>query len=364
MEYRKIINEICNHKDFGKRNPVDIGIECGYSEKDVLKAIKTLSDKLYSKADSVKQGGLYYFLVRKKENAYIILLNTNSWKITFISQVEEYNQDIIYDIKDSHFVRNLDKEKKILLWENLDTGKARRLLTDREIKMVMILNFGVLVIMNGEWLIWDGEQVIARKLTNILYFDKYYFFIKVKNNIYYFNNLVNRFAYIDDKLEGEFIENDIDCFPESGILKKYFKLYELGEDRGKLFGYGAYERRGVFFSKTNKSNFDYPMRLNSSMAIRLNPFRHLQKYPTRIIRDYVTKNYMLLGIEIYSRRDMESEEIFIKPVCYFERNIYNKQVIVDYEKDIFIGIDENDNLIKIDLQNERTPVVLPVDMHE
>ena len=40
--YFGILQTITNHKDFNKCNPIDIGIECGYSEEDVQRAIHML----------------------------------------------------------------------------------------------------------------------------------------------------------------------------------------------------------------------------------------------------------------------------------------------------------------------------------
>lgn len=42
--YESIMQEIRSHQDFGKRNPVDIGIECGYSEDDVMGMIYMCQD--------------------------------------------------------------------------------------------------------------------------------------------------------------------------------------------------------------------------------------------------------------------------------------------------------------------------------
>ena len=41
-KYYEMMEEISHHKDFGKRNPVDIGIECGYSEDDIMCMIQML----------------------------------------------------------------------------------------------------------------------------------------------------------------------------------------------------------------------------------------------------------------------------------------------------------------------------------
>lgn len=42
---QQILYVITKYKDFGKRNPVDIGIECGYSEKEVIELIRSLEQE-------------------------------------------------------------------------------------------------------------------------------------------------------------------------------------------------------------------------------------------------------------------------------------------------------------------------------
>ena len=36
---QKILREIMAHKDFGKKNPLDIGMELGYTQKDIFEAL-------------------------------------------------------------------------------------------------------------------------------------------------------------------------------------------------------------------------------------------------------------------------------------------------------------------------------------
>lgn len=40
-----IFRDITEHKDFGKKNPVDIGVECGYSEEEVIELIRSLEQE-------------------------------------------------------------------------------------------------------------------------------------------------------------------------------------------------------------------------------------------------------------------------------------------------------------------------------
>lgn len=51
--YRQILEDIANHEDFGKRNPVDIGNECGYPEEDVLEMIKIVQSEEEKKEPKV-----------------------------------------------------------------------------------------------------------------------------------------------------------------------------------------------------------------------------------------------------------------------------------------------------------------------
>ena len=50
-DYQAMLKTISAHKDFGKRNPVDIGIECGYTEEDVLGMIEMLRKMQDEKAE-------------------------------------------------------------------------------------------------------------------------------------------------------------------------------------------------------------------------------------------------------------------------------------------------------------------------
>ena len=49
--YQNMMEEIGNHEDFGKRNPVDIGIDCGYSEEDVTEMIQMCQSEVQRSRD-------------------------------------------------------------------------------------------------------------------------------------------------------------------------------------------------------------------------------------------------------------------------------------------------------------------------
>lgn len=70
IEYFKtVLNEIARHKDYGERNPVDIGIECGYSEEELKELVQWVQEE----QDEVVKGELSNvtisdsIIIKKKE---------------------------------------------------------------------------------------------------------------------------------------------------------------------------------------------------------------------------------------------------------------------------------------------------------
>ena len=69
--YEQMIKEISEHEDFGKRNPVDIGIECGYSEEDIMEMLQALSEQADSNVTTRAQDK-YYFMLQKGDKGVIV----------------------------------------------------------------------------------------------------------------------------------------------------------------------------------------------------------------------------------------------------------------------------------------------------
>ena len=112
--YEKMMEEIGTHPDFGKRNPVDIGIECGYSEDDVMGMIhflQGLKGKQEMKTEKGEGREKHYFLLRnhnaaytgffrrkreKKRDCYIVSVDINTWSAERIKGVEK---PVLFQIK-------------------------------------------------------------------------------------------------------------------------------------------------------------------------------------------------------------------------------------------------------------------------
>lgn len=369
--YMSIIKAISEHADFGKRNPVDIGIDCGYTEEDVLGLIEMLramqDEKKVTEGDNNDKGS-YYFFIRKKEGAFIVRVNRDTWKVEIVEKIidyeDEYNR---YDIRGNIFVRTYgggEDGQKTLYWKNIETKERKKLLTDKTIEYLMILESGVLIVMDKELLIWNGENIIARKKLGG--WSSYRsLVIETEHEIYIYNGY--SIYSIDKELKNE-LKNHIVIRPTtSGLVTQHYCIQELGVDEGNIFGFGSYERYGSGFLDVDKYYVDSALKLHTGVEKQFlfrRTIRNRIRFRSTPFRDFTTKNYGLLGTEIYSREQMESEAGWRReePVCIFSRSLPRKQVIAEYDKDTFIALSEDDDIIKIDLKNEREPVVLPVEV--
>lgn len=373
--YMGIIKTISEHADFGKRNPVDIGIDCGYTEEDVLEMIEMLramqeeeDKKRGTEGDKSKQG-IYYFFIRKAEGAFIVRVNRNTWKVEVVEEIADYNEYNRYDIKGNIFVRTYGKDEdgqKTVVWENIESKETKKLLTEKSITNVMILDTEVLVLMEGELLIWNGKDILARKKDSSYFLSFTSLLFETEQDIYIITGSGDLHS-IDKELKNEFKDHGVIRPSTSGVVSEHYSVQEIGVDDGKIFGFGSYERYGSGFFNTKKYRIASALELDTGVEKQF-PFDRSIRNHKRILslpyRDFTTKNYGLLGTEIYSREQMESESDggYEDPVCIFERCLPRKQVIAEYDRDTFIALSENDDIIKIDLKNEREAVVLPVNV--
>ena len=104
--YNQIIKEIKEHKDCGKRNPVEIGMECGYEQGDIINALSLMS----AEKDEEKKE---HFILNNGDVIEINLVNRKVKKI-----------DKIYDASKAKVNYGIlawqdENNDKKLLWENL-----------------------------------------------------------------------------------------------------------------------------------------------------------------------------------------------------------------------------------------------------
>ena len=370
--YMNIMNAISEHKDFGKRNAVDIGIDCGYTEEDVLGMIEMLR-KMQGEEDGKKatgeeknNGNKYYFLLHQgyDEKAYIVSVDIDTWKVEIVKTVNKFNNITlfgdyinIWQIRKNIFVyviSHIDKEDGLIVgkevhWENLETGEQRKLLTDGNIQNLIIRESDVCIITENDIILWKDDGSVYKK-EDAGGFCSSDLLIEADDKIYIVGS--SSVYKLDNNLNKQEIWSKYDLYRIGAV--EYFngKLsWYRYQENVHLFSSSSWsyekhsEGEGYFYS-TDSTGF-YAPRLNASSGILVGVF---------------SNNYRLLQDEIWSIDNKHK-------ICSFKRKTSKDsnqgQVISIPEKDIFIGVGGNDReeyLIKIDLRNERQAVTLPVEL--
>lgn len=101
--YESILQEIRSHQDFGKRNPVDIGIECGYSEDDVMGMIYMCQDIVGEKQTQQEP-----IPVRENWDLEGIIPFEDFVKIDFPKSVNPINDEISYKMTNVCYALKID----------------------------------------------------------------------------------------------------------------------------------------------------------------------------------------------------------------------------------------------------------------
>ena len=85
--YENIIKKISEHKDWGKRNPLDIGKECGYSEEEIFAALEIQQSENKEEKE--------YFILRNK----VISVNLQNRKVLLERKLnEKCNSEVKYGV--------------------------------------------------------------------------------------------------------------------------------------------------------------------------------------------------------------------------------------------------------------------------
>ena len=122
--YENIIKKISEHKDWGKRNPLDIGKECGYSEEEIFAALEIQQSENKEEKE--------YFILRNK----VISVNLQNRKVLLERKLnEKCNSEVKYGVLAWDDSEGIFEHGKNLYWENLNTGdKGKFTLPEDETK--------------------------------------------------------------------------------------------------------------------------------------------------------------------------------------------------------------------------------------
>lgn len=103
VKEEQMMRAITEHKDFGKRNPVDIGIKCGYSEKELLDMMEKISVEQEIEENNEQDGRKkYYFLIEGEfgednEFPWIVSVDSQNWEAKTVKKVENYDYVVSAD---------------------------------------------------------------------------------------------------------------------------------------------------------------------------------------------------------------------------------------------------------------------------
>ena len=368
--YMSIIKTISEHEDFGKRNPVDIGIDCGYTEEDVLgmiEMLRAMQEEEDEKKGTSGKNNKYYFLLRQDyDKACIVSVEIDSWKVEIVKSIEMFQGELLgpctridkWQIKENVFVYTIRHSENVIgirnnivkeiYWENLETGEQRKLLTDENIKNFVIRESDVCIVVGNDIILWKNDGSVYKKKYAVGFG---------------FSDLL---IAADDKIYG--VESScvykLDPNLDSQEIGRTSGMYKIGavEYFNRRLSWYCYEEEVHIFSGSSWNYKKYTEGEENSYSSGHNGFYagSLDAY-SGILVGVFSKNYRLLQDEIWSIDNKNK-------ICSFKRKTSKDsnqgQVISIPEKDIFIGVAGEDKkaeyLIKIDLRNERQTQILPV----
>ena len=381
--FEEMAEKISQHKDYGKKNPVDIGIACGYTENDVLELMRAIQ-KMQSK-NSVQgkntKDEKYYFMLRKDRERFIVSVDIKNMETNVEEALGEVDFEA-FNIGHGIFAYIKPRSKKTIYWKNFITGESDKFLLDGDIRKILVMENGILAIGNRHTMMCCFNGEIEETAIEGGYWEDV---IESESKIF----LVDRdeIRVLDKSLEDE-PEQVYDVYDsasdnEDGLVTDSSQIQAVGVYDDELFGYSSYERYGSGLFNTNKyrEKSDEFSTAGEESFIK-GDYDCRDENGDIISRSMVTKNYILIDKNIYSKKELEEETSgYSGIVCEFPRILESKQIVGIYDKDIFLGVvhlgdydeeygDCDDEyrdetaVIKVDLQSEREPVILPVKYHE
>lgn len=365
--YNEILAAISEHKDFGKRNPIDIGVELGYPEEDIMEMIRRISEASEEeKPGENSNNNEIYFVVNLaqtgEDDVWVISVNIETWKMKKVKKLEGYRWSWgEFDLREPLLVWREERNSfrcgrnKVILCENLKTKEQSKLLTDATIESFKILKTGeILVITTDEFIIWDGK----RNKRTYMYTDDLGVFLDCKiiegdKCIYY----VNSDYYCVYKTDEEW------------NVKELWAAYKEKDSCGKIgvaeyfnerLSWWCYEEETHLFS----ANVGLYKKFTEGDIVsgEHNGFNgsEANSYRDGVLEAVHTAHYRLLQGEIWSIDDKNK-------ICDFPRSTSSYgnqgQVVAIKDRDIFIALKKGEcAIIKVDLQNEKEAVTIPIEV--
>lgn len=348
--YNQIIKEIKEHKDCGKRNPVEIGMECGYEQGDIINALSLMS----AEKDEEKKE---HFILNNGDVIEINLVNRKVKKI-----------DKIYDASKAKVNYGIlawqdENNDKKLLWENLyNHEKGEFLLKETKSSEGFMLGLGGFrsridnfFVLKDEIIIESSEKIYEVKYSgeikeHRIEYDGIYVVVE---NEKYICMVSNYRVYVPNKKSGKLEkirnysadDNKTICGLECDGGEIYYHIYDTS-------GFSNYYRK--YTIENNSVNEDEYLsgKFYDSLPIGFAPMA---------IELINTKNYKLHKNGIYKKG-------VSKAVWGSSENLqFINQGKALYDEDIILGItggfrgNKEPGVTWFDLNKRTSPVLLPVE---
>ena len=330
--YQYILRTILRQDDIENKNPVDVGIECGYSEEDVVEAIRLAYEIERSKSE------LLYFIV----GSNVVSLNTFDWSVSVEKKIQKWYkiakvQKGIWVIAYEDLNNRNKSNKWNVEWENLRTEEKGTFHTQDEVGDIIVIEDG-LVIASGSY---SNLQVIRyyfdQRETKIITIDsdksRTEYALRIENDIVYVvtKNKIWRigetFAEVEKTANWE--NSIIKAFCTKDCKKTYYIKWWKGDSHPmyKYYTLDGKEEEAIFPEKLlrrvlegNTANLYFEEIIETQNYYFLNDYTYDYIYEKRT--GSVTKvNCIVYG---NTRRDQRYSMVSDDKVIY----VYDQEMIV------------------------------------
>ena len=355
QQLRKIMHEILNHKDYGKRNPIDIGDELGYSPNEILEAMNM--PNMEEKEEEKKE----YLLLNSGQVVAFDLLKRKA------SVVKTLDENVDANIKNGILIWTNAKGRfesaTELYWENFKTGDKGEFPLEKLEKEIQRYDedFSIAIGSYDFFALSDGVLVELgfRKIYKIDFKGNFY---KVEQELFGMDVVIetSKKIFIANNYEVWSMKKDL-----SGVKKicKYsaddnttVAMLECVEDSVFLHvfkeGWNSYYHRYNITEDSMQSLNEYPFlsgKFSSKIAFMANP--------EEIV---TTENYVAIKNAIYPRTS--SSAVWGKnDSMTFLRNtvhVYQDDIILGEIKKM--GEKKQPEIAMFDLKKSRSPIFFEV----
>ena len=353
-KYQNILQKIMKHKDYTKRNPLDIGMELGYTQEDIFEALS-----IQEIEEDEKEQKEYFVL----QNGYVVSVNLLNRNVTLVKKIDENSNAII---KNGILVWDDSKDGysfgvKTLFWENLNTGEHGKYVLPEECEQQSRLFFRISKDIDRFFVLKDGILI----KSNQEYYKVYYTGKVIKKELDYFYKA----DLVLEKDDYMYIASRYCIWRMSSNLNDVEIISEYSPDENRTIVALEKSDNDIFYHVFDESGlWHHYYRKYNANGERIQEDRFLSGdyadaigYVVNPVEIFTTKNYKVYSNAIYKTSSG-------KAVWGSSDNIsFISQTVAVYDKDIVLGCvsrlwDKSQlGVTMFDLNKRNTPVFLPLE---